>query len=372
VLMNARLFGLVIATLLFSCSQPEGPEPPPPVKASFTWRLDTLRPHGASMFVMTDAYGTSDGSVYVSSTGNGGWREMLWKYSDSVWTPIELNKKYGGPLDGTVSLIGNLDGAEGNRVWLAGARLRDSLPHPVKLEYGFLASYDGKQFKEINLYYEPMITCLDVVADDDIWFGSHGPWIYHYDGADVRKIALPMQRIEALAGRSSERIAVNWIAALRDEVFAVVSLRYDQGGTTKVQLKLQNGNEWHITDIKSGSDLGTGGGMSSFWRSPEGKLYSGGDQIYRRDQGVWTPIHRTLISANHVFGASDRDIWAVGTFNNVARCVDGVWRANVFFRIPDVSKSTTWITGWSDGNRVFIVGNPDDDAVDYGVVAHGK
>ena len=98
--MKATMFALGVCLLLAACSEPEGPEPLPPIKEKFTWRLDTIRSPGASQFVLNHITGTGDGAVYLVAMGNAGLRGMLWKYVDSSWTAIELNSKYGGPLTG--------------------------------------------------------------------------------------------------------------------------------------------------------------------------------------------------------------------------------------------------------------------------------
>lgn len=370
--MKEKLLMLGLCLFLATCSEPEGPEPLPPIKEKFVWRLDTIRYPGASQFVLNDVFGTSDGSVYVAAMGNGGWRGMLWKYTDSAWTPIELNRKYGGPLDGEVWFIGELDGAGGNLLWMSGSRHRDSLNYTPKLAYGFLASYDGHEFKEVDLYYEPELTCLDVVKDNDIWFGCRGPWIYHFDGAHVQKFDLPMERIKELSVYPIDIIHVREISRVSDEVIVAVSLSYDRYGAGMVQLRLKGITEWEIADYRTGGNKTWSGGMTGYWTNPEGNLFSGGDHVYKYEQGEWQPLYWTVVETYQVFGSSNRDIWAVGQMTNVARCVDGKWISNEFFRIPDAHKTTTWMSGWTDGDRVFIVGNPDEDSMDYGVVAHGK
>ncbi|MFA6234369.1 MAG: hypothetical protein WC824_09355 [Bacteroidota bacterium] len=369
--MKGITLTLGLCLFLAGCSEPEGPDPLPPIKEKFEWRLDTIKSPGAWQFRLNDVFGTGDGTVYVAAMGNGGWRGMLWKYTDSSWTPIELNRKYGGPLDGEVWFVGDLDGTDGKRLWMAGSRHRDSLYYPVKLAYGFLASYDGQSFKEVDLFYEPELNCLDVVTDNDIWFGCRGPWIYHYDGARVRKFELPMERIEALSEYPIEFISVSEIASVSDEVIVAVYLSYDRYGGGMVQLKFKNKTEWEIADYRTGARMSWSGGMEGFCTSKEGTLYSGGDYVYRYVHGEWNKLHWTVHLMHRIFGSSDRDIWAVGVLNNVVRCVDGKWISNEFFRIPDAHKTTTWIGGWTDGNTVFIVGNPDD-GMDFGVVAHGK
>lgn len=375
VTMHKGMLTMMFCAVLLSCSDPEGPEPLPPIKESFEWRLDTIRSPGAWMFVLNDVFGTDDGRVYVSAMGNGGWRGMLWTLQDSIWVPIELNRKYGGPLDGEVTMVWNLDGTGGPRIWLAGCRQRDTVKYPVnrKLEYGFLASYDGKSFTEIDLYYERPLSALDVVTDSDIWFGSRGPNIYHYDGVRVSRYMIPVDQIESRAEYPIDNMTISDIAYADNRVFVAVSIIYmnPYGGGT-VNLTFYGENQWEIMEFQAGSINSWAGGMDGYWRSPQGTLYSGGDHIYRWENGAWLPIYRALSWTNEVFGSSDRDIWGVGQMSNVVRGVEGKWKSNVFFRLPDLNKTVSWHSGWTDGNRVFITGNPDYDSMDFGIVAHGK
>lgn len=369
--MKGKLLLTGCCLLLAACSEPEGPESLPPIKEKFVWQLDTIRYPGAWQFFLHDVFGTADGTIYVTALANVGSRGMLWKYSDSAWTVIELNRKYGGPLEGQVSFLGQLDGTNGAKVWMSGTRYRDSLYYPVKLAYGFLASYDGQVFKEVDLFYEPEITCLDVVTDNDLWFGCRGPWIYHYNGQHVQKFQLPIEQITACSGYPIKFMNVSEIASVGGEIIVALYLDYDEYGGGMLQLRFRNQSTWEILEYNTGALMSWGGGMEGYWTSKEGTLYSGGDHVYRYEYGSWTKLYWTELLTHQVFGSSDRDIWGVGVLNNVVRCVDGKWIANEFFRLPDAYKTTAWLSGWTDGERVFIVGNPDDE-MDFGVVAHGR
>ncbi len=373
--MRATKFALSVCLLLAACSEPEGPEPLPPIKEKFTWRLDTIRSPGATQFVLNHITGTGDGAVYLVAMGNAGLRGMLWKYVDSSWTAIELNSKYGGPLTGLVSHLSDLDADGDHLVWMTGSRRRDTLIPPITtvVYYGFLASYDGQSFTEIDLRNEPEMTCLEVVSDRNIWFGGHGPYIYHYNGSHVQKYLLPMDQIGGLSVNPLRSIMISEIVYRGDEVFVAGLLSYDeQLGMGMVSLTLKNETGWMIINYSAGAMMSWAGGMTGLWISPEGDVYSGGDHVYKYEQGEWRPLYWTVMEMNQVFGSSNRDIWAVGQMTNVARCVDGEWISNEFFRIPDAHKTTSWLDGWTDGDRVFIIGNPDEDTMDYGVVAHGR
>lgn len=139
-----------------------------------------------------------------------------------------------------------------------------------------------------------------------------------------------------------------------------------------MQLKYRNPGIWEIAEYRNDANRYHAGGMTGYWRSPEGDLYSSGDHVYKYQDGKWKELYSTGIFTHRIFGSSSRDMWAIGVQNYCARGVEGDWKANEFFRMPDSHKSATWINGWTDGARVFIVGNPDYDSMDFGIVAHGK
>jgi len=361
---------IVAATLvahtipLVGCSSPADPDPRAPGKPEYSWTLDTIRYHGATQLFFNNLAGTRDGSVYATASCNSpDFGGKFWRYSDGEWRDIPVDRRAGGPLPDKVVHLSYVAVANGgSRVWMTGERLSWDREKNQSIRHGFLASYDGTKFDEVDVSHTPRTTGIHVIRDDLIYLGVEGPTLYRYDGRDMHPYPLPMPALRELMEEEIRRVSIGSIAGSENRLIVKVFIYYETKVRRVVRLSLTNNETWTMEGLE---------GLGRYWTSPTGVMYAGEYMgVYRYESGDWVKIHSPMGSVAHVWGHSDRDFWATGPVETVLRCVDGVWEAPVI-RLPVHEGYVSWNSGWSTGDEVFISGMPWVES-NIVIIAHGK
>ena len=360
---------VLLIVLNQSCTSPDEPEPPTPIKTDYSWTLDTLRPDGIGQFIFRDIFGTSAGVVLATAHSSLAGRGMLWKLTDNGWTEIPVAEKYGGQLPGVIGSLYSLDGADGENVWICGERIRYGKNQEV-IPYGFLAKYDGQNLTEVDLYNEPVVFSLKVMGDDNVYFGGGGPHLYQYQSGEVTKIPLPIEILDEAGTQPITKYTISGIGGKSGAIIVSVLVSFQDGRTGYMQLLLDSSEKWILENHDSGPDQGKGGGFRGYWTSREGNVYSAGYGVFLRTNGDWEKIHQPLSIVRQVFGVSDRDLWAVCNLNMIEQYADGE-RIQHVMRLPDPRKYLDWTNGWTDGEKVVVVGIPHDN-LSMGIYAVGN
>jgi hypothetical protein len=363
-----RVLSIAMLTLLVcACSSPDEPAPPPTVKTEFTWELDTVDYQNTLQLIFNDIHGTASGEVYAVAHCSKAARGILWKYSNGEWIDVEVSTEFGGPLQGIVLALYSLDGIGNEKVWMVGERVRTE--NFKQVYYGFLASYDGQNFNEVDLYSELRMLTIKVIKDDDIYFGGDAPILYHYNGLRVDQYSLPMDQLVELSEFPFTQTLVTNIVSDGTYIFVQVALDYDQYGMGTALLTFDSKKNWAVRLISVHPD-NIPGLTTKLWASSDGTIYTGGYGIYKFAGGSWVQVASTYNKVISGFGTSDRNIWGIGVLNDVIQLVNGNPHS-ITIRLPDAHKSIDWINGWTNGDEVFLVGRPWDNT-SIGVIAHGR
>jgi hypothetical protein len=177
-----------------------------------------------------------------------------------------------------------------------------------------------------------------------VWAGGLYGSLYHYDGTTFSKVWLDSTvSFARITGFSSSNIyatasrIVDFVSPLDSE---------------KVLLYHYDGHEWSIIDSCLVTSPSTPYTFDyRLWASPQGKLYSSGYGLFRRNYTGWEKLFDSTWPIN-VFGSSESNMYTVSEIGEVKH-----WNGSNWIHVSQIEESgKLLIGGWTNNIETFIFG----------------
>jgi hypothetical protein len=353
------LSAFIVLFLQYGCTN-NPVEPPIKDPREYTWSIDTISTPGSNQTYMGDLWASSADNVYIVGHNASPGPGTMFRYDGKTWRTTRFHAADGGPIWGAVD-ISAIDGSSPSNIFAVGARLSNNYnnPPPFILASAFILQYDGTIWKEHIITNGPQLVAVSVSSPSDVWASGISPFVFHYNGSTWVRDSLPV------------RVPHNGVIAIlaiakhpSGDVYALGFVRDDDTFLTRNYFFLRRNGTWSVVDSARSEFSERKWGTDNLWISPSGTVYSVGIGIYRLDGSQWTKIIETNTTITAIFGTSDTNLFAVGTFGEAMHYNGTDW-----FKYGQLKYSDNlYADVWTDGKEAFIVGYNDTDTI----IFHGR
>ncbi|HCK98529.1 MAG TPA: hypothetical protein DHW42_00280 [Candidatus Marinimicrobia bacterium] len=311
----------------------------------YRWSVDTLQTgREGFQIVMEDIWGNSSKDIYV--IGQGDLDQRIYHYDGKEWKPINLG------IDAFIIDSRSIFGFSSDDVYGAGAFYGDSVALITK---SAMIHYDGSQWSDIDLN-DGGRGLLDMwgISPDDIWAGGIEGTLFHYNGVEWTKLAMPDSLwFKKFSGFAS------------DDVYAIAYYPNPNTFIWTYYIIHWDGKDWSVQDKFSDGMPETFG--SHGLEVIDDYLYSAGDGVFRKrgDDTEWEKILTQPAPRFYdIYGTSPDNIFVVGKAGRAYHYNGIDWYLYEEIQYPDIEYTGVW----TDGKEVFIVG--EDNSKSF--IMHGK
>jgi hypothetical protein len=267
----------------------------------------------------------------------------MWHFNGEQWKDIKLAPSWGGNIQGSIDLDGDIYGSSIDNIWMGGTRFyQNPDPPPGLLDSSIIIHYDGSAWQEAPIKRQRMLVSIGGEAPNRLWAGGLFGSLYRYNGQvwQPDSIDHPFPAHEWLNILS---IAGHPTAG----VYMVVYIRLEDRREYYYLFKHEDSHWVALDSTKYWIHFYT-----NLWMSSSGQLYAAGNGLRLWNGSSWTMLLEQIGVIN-VYGTSDTNIFAVALRDggrvfhyNGADWAEILYSPEMFF--SDI---------WTDGSEAFVVGH---------------
>jgi hypothetical protein len=361
---------LCVAVLNLQCKKPTPPDvddTPKPGKRDYTWTIDTLAYPGSLQTLMRDIWASSPTNVYVVGHNDQN-KGMMYKYEGQKWTPVKLTWSEGGPIQSAIGLTA-VCGFGTNDIYAVGSHIFwDPIAQKLS-DSSLIIHFDGVSWREEVIKKQRRLQSIAGISYNNVTaLGGGVSSIFHFNGNSWETDSLPIE-VPKVGEFQFASVAV----VSENELYALGTIHINDIPKDIYYFLHRVNSKWKIIDtavIEIGK-IEIKWGYSKLWKSPWGKLYSVGLGVFVWNGFSWSKIFNSDAWLSKIFGTSENNIFIVGQ-GGIVYHFNGIdWYRFPSFPPLMVTFTYEWfMSGWTDGNEVFIVGQ--DSQSRRTLILHGK
>ncbi len=331
------IFAIVMTLLFITCEKDFSPLTGVETTShDYTWEVDTLHAPDALQVLMRGIWGTDENNVWVVGHSDVAkyqvwhWNGEKWKNQNLLFPghPFSLNAIYGFAADD---------------IWAVGTDIQN---FPNIIHRSFIIHYDGMHWEFVEALDAPMALSVWGSNPSNVFVGCDSGVVLHYNGVNWEKQNTnTLSKIFSIQGFSANQVYASGYSLDLDQT-PIDTLFY--------YFFEYDGNTWNIKDdfIRYPfSPLGKFG--HRLWASPEGRLYSVGDDgFFIWQNSSWVKEREEQLFAIH--GTSENNIFAGGRVDLLLHFIhfNGIsWHEYNEFKV----QSGFIIDIWNNKSFVFVL-----------------
>lgn len=350
------IFIILILAFFGACQHPTD-DGMPQFKSprNMIWAVDTLYPGDGFQFLPEDIWGSSPQDVFVVGYNTN---RDIFHYDGEEWETLAFHVRHGGTIPGAVNL-NTVFGFSAGDVWFGGEESYYTTGLD-EADSAIIVHYDGTVFSKIPIQgrTEKGYDIYNIWGSDpeNVWFAGTNGEIYHWDGAHIGKVELPL----AVLSLPDDKL-YTWVTGNSRDNTVVYFLSRPGLPTYKNRVGFfyyySPDNSWQkITDTEVECN-----GCGNPWMSPEGTLYFDGLYKWENSQPVY------LTSGAYVYGTSDNNLILRLSWGYAPEHYNGAdWQEIEALKGVDLLFTGTWM----NEQEVFFTGLPSSGNAWY--VYHGN
>ncbi len=352
---------VTLLLLQFSCK--DNPVEPLKDPRTYTWTIDTLAYPGSFQTSMRDIWASSPTDVYVVGHNDQAFGKM-WHFDGQSWKPVKLHILEGGPLP-NIGSLNAIYGFSSSDIWVVGDRIYyNPTPPPNFLDSSLIIHFDGRQWREHRVIGGYLFS-LWGSDPRNIWTCGNRRALLYYDGQRWRQESVS---ISPPFGTSLTLYSVTGTS--KDNVYLFGSAHENAVVRTTYYFLQRNAGGWALIDtfVNQPGMHQDKWGEDELWSSPWGMLYSVGAGVFRWNGSSWTKILAIDEPCTKIFGTSESNLF-VTTYRSTLLHYNGF----EWYRYDNLKFSSIgYVSGWTDGREVFVIGQTFGSYPEKTIVLHGR
>lgn len=343
------LFGIGLLTLVFySCKS--NPVDQQINFNNFTWKADTLDYPGSMQTLMYSIWGSSAENIYTCGHNDQG-HGQLWYFGGSKWTEKYLYDDVPtlGPTE-----FQRLFGFASNEIWAGGSRLYvHTGPHPGQsalyptpkiIRFNGSKWIDEKSDTDTSTIYD-----IHGTDRNNLWACGSSGVLYKYSSGNWNKVQI-FNDINR-----QKKIQFNCVKTDGNNIFLFGERSiYSSADYWEYFIILNNNKINYIDSFRVNSSTTVYNWGYKVYLSESGRLYSAGyGGIYEWTNNKWEKIYQCYYYIQDMKEINGMLI-AVGSSGAIIYNNGTNWTQ---LNTPFDNYNTTYMGIWSDGKKIFIIGD---------------
>jgi len=331
----SRFIIISLIALLFSCEKNKTPlsvaETPNYTSHGYEWEIDTIHAPDAFQVLMGSVWGTDENNVWVVGHSD------LTKYQVWHWDGIKWENRHLS-FPGHPHSLAKIYGFSENDIWAVGEDIKS---YPNTIPQSFIIHYDGADWAVIEDIIAPQ--CLSLWGSDplNVFVGCDSGVVLYYNGNNwTTQTTMTLSRIYSIQGFNSRQVYAAGYAIDQSPHDSTFYYFFEYDGTT-----------WEVLNTFVDYPFAPPGLFGyRLWASPEGNLYSiGDDGLYLWQSNSWRRLREEKFLAMN--GTGWNNIFLGGLRNHLLH-----FNGNDWFLSEQFLDDSRWISAiWCNATNVFVI-----------------